>query len=250
MVEHTLQDRREVGFTHVFWSVAFLEALDLLRVVGEFLRDAREFRALSTAKLHFVELQNVFPSLIRNVRFAVLRLIDWDAGRGLKEERDVARSDFLVGHEVFHTKDDLEAEFVAFEEAAHGVLVGDFDQHVVDLLHAHTRVDLLLVVFLAFFFHYFGDFDALQEDFHELLERDVVHVVGVTEVDNHKLQDRPDDRHFGLLFALFVDLDFVFFGAFDGRLDLFGLAFHFRQHVDEFLVLEDFFLVGRCESLE
>ena len=114
LIEHTLQDLREVGFTHFFWSVAFLDALDLLRVVGELLRDVLEFRALSAAKLHFVELQNVFPSLIRNVRFVVLRLFDWGAGRGLKEERDIARSDFLVGHEVFHTKDNLEAELVAF----------------------------------------------------------------------------------------------------------------------------------------
>ena len=70
--------------------------------------DARELGALGAAKLHFVELKNIFPGLILNVRFAVLRLVDWNASRNLILKRDVSCSDFLVDHEVLHAEDDLE----------------------------------------------------------------------------------------------------------------------------------------------
>ena len=70
--------------------------------------DARELGALGAAKLHFVELQNIFPGLFWNFGFALLRLVDRDTSGSLKVEGDVTCSDFLLGHEVLHAEDDLE----------------------------------------------------------------------------------------------------------------------------------------------
>jgi hypothetical protein len=76
--------------------------------------------------------------------------------------------------------------------------------------------------------------------FMKILEGDVVNVVDVAKVDDHEVLHGAYHRNFRLLFMRFVNLDFVLFGTLDHRLDLFGLALHFRQYINEFLSLRIF----------
>ena len=86
--------------------------------------------------------------------------------------------------------------------------------------------------------------------FMKMLEGDVVNVVDVAKVDDNEVLHGAYDRNFRLLFMRFVNLDFVLFGTLDHRLDLLGLALHFRQYINEFFVLQDFLHVGCCISFE
>lgn len=155
MLEHAFEFDREIWFAGVFGCVAFIEALDLCRVVGEFLSNARKFGALCAAEFHFVDLQYVLPGHVGDVRLALLRLVDWGASGSFEEERDVTCGYLVLGHQLLHAHNHFETEFVTFEETAHCLLLDDFDQHLVDLLNADASVDFLFFVILSFLFDNF-----------------------------------------------------------------------------------------------